>query len=84
MTPIFSINGINEGKIVCVAVADEASGALSMQEGNIFKEIGAKGNLYGKFRGALGIIGVKGAKPGYAVEAMSEKPLEIFALKQKS
>ncbi len=74
------INGIAKGKIVCVAVLDEASNALSKEDAEIFKKIGAKENLYGKRRWAHGIIGVKGSGSGDAIEVMSEKPIEIYVL----
>jgi hypothetical protein len=72
------IDGIKSGKIVCVAVANEASLKLSKEDGNIFSKIGAKENLYGKFLWGHAIIGVKGAKYGEAIEALSDKPIEIY------
>ncbi len=72
------INGIAKGKIVCVAVRDEASRALSKGDGEILREIGSKENLYGKHRWAHGIIGVKGSGSGDAIEVTSEKPIEIY------
>jgi tetratricopeptide (TPR) repeat protein len=74
------INGIAKGKIVCIAVFDEASNALSKEDGETFEQIGSKENLYGKNRWAHGIIGVKGSKNGEAIEAMDDKPIEIYVL----
>ncbi|MGA2462884.1 MAG: interleukin-like EMT inducer domain-containing protein [Thermodesulfobacteriota bacterium] len=76
------IIGIEKNKIVCVAVADDASLKLSMFDGKIFEEIGARENLHGRFRWGHGIIGVKGAKSGEAIEAIGEKPLEIYVISQ--
>lgn len=78
------IRDIKNGTIVCASVMDDASNALSVEEGNIFQEIGAKGNLHGKNRWGHGIIGIKGSKYGQAVEAISEKPVEIYVVNQKS
>ena len=77
------INNIRKGDIACVAVANEASASLSAEENNIFQEIGAKGNLYNKYRWGHGIIGVKGSRYGEAIEAISERPLEIYVLMQQ-
>jgi hypothetical protein len=77
------INRIEKGKIVCVVVDGDASLSLSKEEGKVFEEIGAKGNLHGKYSWAHGIIGVKGSRRGEAIEAMSEKPLEICVINQK-
>jgi hypothetical protein len=76
------INGIPEGKIVCVAALDEASNALSKEDAEIFKKIGSKENLYGKNRWAHGIIGVSGLKKGEAIEAISDRPVEIYLIYQ--
>jgi len=77
------INRIENGKIICVAVSDEASNQLSNEEGKVFEKIGGKGNLAGKFYWGHAIIGVKGSKYGEAIEGMSEKPLEIYVISQK-
>lgn len=78
------ISSIEKNKIVCVSVCDEASGHLSSEYGKIFQRIGAKDNLHGKVRWGHGVIGVKGATSGEAIEAISEKPLEIYVTKYQS
>jgi tetratricopeptide (TPR) repeat protein len=75
------LNSIPNGKIVCVAVAHEASLALSKEEGDIFARIGAKDNLFGKFLWSHAIIGVKGAQKGEAPEQIGEKPVELFIIR---
>ena len=77
------INGIEKGKIVCVAVLDEASRTLSKEDGEIFEKFGSKENLYGKHRWSCGIIGVKGSRYGEAIEAIDDKPIEIYVLISK-
>lgn len=74
------VKSIEKGKIVCVAVNDEASGQLSMDERKLFETIGAKGNLFGRKWWGYGIIGVKESRYGDAIEEMSEKPLELYVL----
>jgi tetratricopeptide (TPR) repeat protein len=78
------IDNINNGKIVCVAAADDASSSLSNKEGEVFKKIGGIENLHGKLRWGHGIIGFKGAKYGEAIEAISEKPLEIYVINREN
>jgi tetratricopeptide (TPR) repeat protein len=75
------IISIPKEKIVCVAVAHEASLALSKEEGNIFERIGAKDTLYGKFLWSHGIIGIKGARKGEALEKIGEKPIELDVIR---
>ena len=58
------------GRIVVAAAADEASLALGADAVNALHEIGAAGDLRGGFRWGHAVIGVKGAQPGQAIEAM--------------
>jgi hypothetical protein len=64
------INGVPEGTIVAVAAADEASRLLGQEAVDALRTIGASGDLRGKFRWGHAIIGVRGALPGSALEAM--------------
>jgi hypothetical protein len=52
---------IPNGKIVAVAVRDEASQNLTQDAVNALRSIGAKEDLRGKFRWSHAVIGVKGA-----------------------
>lgn len=63
--------------VVFIAAMDDASESLSTDEKKIFKGTGADKNLNRKKRWEHGIIGVKGAKCGEAIEAVNEKPVEI-------
>ncbi len=63
---------IPNGRIVAVAVRDEASRFLSEEAVNALRSIGARADLRGKFRWSHAIIGVKGAAPGSALEAANE------------
>ncbi len=63
------IAAIPEGKIVAVAVEDEASLRLTEDAVQALRTIGAESDLRGMFRWGHAIIGVKGAEPGQALEA---------------
>lgn len=64
------IAALPEGSIVAVAVADEASLNLGAEAVSALRSIGATGDLRGRFRWGHAIIGVKGAVPGQALEAL--------------
>lgn len=63
------LNQVPPGRIVAVAVADEASRLLGEEAVDALRRIGATEDLRGKFRWGQAIIGVQGAAPGAAVEA---------------
>jgi hypothetical protein len=63
------ITGIPDGRIVAVAVEDEASLHLTEEAVLAFRTIGAREDLRDMFRWEHAIIGVKGAEPGQALEA---------------
>jgi hypothetical protein len=63
------VASVPDGRIVAVAVEDEASLHLTESAVRALKSIGAQEDLRGKFRWAHAIIGVKGAEPGEALEA---------------
>ncbi|HID63673.1 MAG TPA: hypothetical protein EYP49_13190, partial [Anaerolineae bacterium] len=65
------VASIPEGRIVAVAVRDEASRLLGEEAVRALRTIGAEGELRGKFRWGQAIIGVKGAQPGQAVEKLA-------------
>jgi hypothetical protein len=58
------------GTIVVVAAADEASRLLDQEAVDALHGIGAAGDLRGKFRWGHAIVGVQGAYPGTALEAL--------------
>lgn len=64
------LNDVPAGRIVAVAAADEASRLLTQEAVVALQGIGAADDLQGKFRWGHGIIGVEGASPGTAMEAL--------------
>lgn len=60
---------IPDGRIVAVAVRDEASRYLTQDAVDALRAIGAREDLRGKWRWSHAIIGVKGAPLGSALEA---------------
>jgi hypothetical protein len=74
------IAALPEGQIVAVAAADEASMNLEEEAIAALRSIGATGDLRGKFRWSHAIIGVKGAGPGLALEALDGlRPVSVAA-----
>jgi hypothetical protein len=65
------LDGVPSGRIVAVAIADEASRLLDEDAVIALQGIGATGDLRDKFRWGQAIIGVKGAAPGTALEALN-------------
>jgi hypothetical protein len=63
---------IPNGKIVAVAVRDEASRYLTQDAADALRSIGAQEDLRGKFRWSHAIIGAKSAAPGSVWEAVFE------------
>ena len=61
---------VPEGYLVAVAAADEASRLLSPEVVDALHTIGASGDLRDHFRWGHAIVGVKGAPPGTALEAL--------------
>ena len=66
------IEKIPTGRIVAVAVRDEASRYLSEEAVNALRALGAREDLRGRWRWSHAIIGVKGAVPGSALESANE------------
>ncbi len=64
------LSQVPPGSIVAVSVADEASRLLGVEAVDALRTIGAQGDLQGRFRWGHAVIGVKGAAPGTAVEAL--------------
>ncbi len=67
------LSRIPQGRIVAVAVADEASRLLGTEAVEALRGIGAAGDLRERFRWGHAVIGVQGAAPGMAAEAMDWK-----------
>jgi len=64
------LRAIPQARIVAVAAADEASRLLGQEAVDALRDIGASGDLRDKFRWGQAIVGVKGASPGTALEAL--------------
>jgi hypothetical protein len=74
------VKAIPEGRIVAVAVEDEASLHLTEAAVLALRTIGAEEDLRDMFRWGHAIIGVKGAEPGQALEAMGlVRPVSVQA-----
>jgi hypothetical protein len=74
------IAAVPDGQTVAVAAADEASMHLGEDAVVALRSIGAAGDLRGRFRWSQAIIGVKGAAPGSALEAMDGlRPVGVAA-----
>jgi hypothetical protein len=74
-----SLNRVPAGRIVVVAVRDEASTQLQQDAVDALGSIGARVDLRGKFRWGHVVIGVKGAAEGTALEASGrDEPLQVF------
>ncbi len=68
------------GHIVAVAAADEASRLLGADAVEALHGLGAAGDLRGKFRWGHAFIGVQGAPPGTALEALDwKRPVRVVA-----
>jgi hypothetical protein len=73
------VASIPEGRIVAVAVRDEASRLLGEAAVQALRTIGAAGDLREKFRWGQAIIGVKGTQPGQAVESFAAlRPAVVY------
>jgi hypothetical protein len=64
------VASIPEGRIAAVAVRDEASRLLGEEAVQALRTIGVEGDLRAKFRWGQAVIGVKGARPGQAIESL--------------
>ena len=74
------IAAVPEGHTVAVAAADEASMNLGEEAVAALHSIGAIGDLRERFRWSHAIIGVKGAGPGSAIEALDGlRPVSVAA-----
>lgn len=68
------------GRIVAVAAADEASRLLGAGAVEALRGLGAAGDLRGRFRWGHAFIGVQGAAPGTALEALDwKRPVRVVA-----
>jgi hypothetical protein len=66
------------GTIVAGAVRDEASSQLTEEAVRALRTLGVAGDLRGRFREAHAFVGVRGAAPGSALEALGSQPVELW------
>jgi len=66
------------GTIVAGAVRDDASNQLTDAAVQALRTLGVAGDLRGRFREAHAFVGVKGAAPGSALEALGSRPVELW------
>jgi Interleukin-like EMT inducer len=71
------VAGLPAGTIVAGAVRDEGSGHLTDEGVQALRTLGVAGDLRGRFRDAHAFVGVKGARPGSAVEVLGSHPVEV-------
>jgi hypothetical protein len=71
------IGALPTGTIVAGAVADEASRFLGADAVAALRSLGSVGDLRGRFRAAHVFVGVKGAAPGTAAEALDSERAEL-------
>ena len=65
------------GAIVLGAVKDEASAQLGADAVAALASLGVRGDLRGRYRESHAFIGVKGAPPGSALEALGPRAVEV-------
>jgi hypothetical protein len=71
------VDALPAGTIVLGAVKDEASGRLDAAAVRALGTLGVRGDLRGHFLESHAFIGVKGASPGSAIEALGRRPVEV-------
>ena len=71
------VGGLPQGTLVAGAVRDEASHRLTEEAVAALRTLGVAGDLRGHFRDSHAFVGVKGAAPGAALEAMGPRALAL-------
>ncbi|HWP48244.1 MAG TPA: interleukin-like EMT inducer domain-containing protein [Candidatus Limnocylindrales bacterium] len=71
------IGKLEEGKIVILALKDEGALCLTTEAVEALKTIGAQEDLRGRLHWSHAVIGIKGAKPGEALEESSSGPVKL-------
>jgi hypothetical protein len=71
------VAALPQGTVVIGGVRDEGSALLTEEGVRALGMLGAKDDLRGRFRVSHAFVGVKGAPPGSAIEAIGPKPVEI-------
>jgi hypothetical protein len=71
------VHGLPPDTIVVGAVKDEASGRLGADAVQALATLGVAGDLRGRYRESHAFVGVKGAPPGSALEAIGPRLVEL-------
>jgi hypothetical protein len=71
------IDRLEEGKIVILALKDEGALSLTAEAVEALKTVGAQEDLRGRLHWSHAVIGIKGAKPGEALEESSSGPVKL-------
>jgi hypothetical protein len=71
------LQSVPAGQIVCDSVRDDGSLNATDQVVAALRSIGALGRLRGRYRHSYAVVGVKGARPGTAVERVSKAPVHV-------
>jgi interleukin-like EMT inducer protein len=71
------VQALPANAIVLGAVKDEASAQLSAEAVGALATLGVRGDLRGRYRESHAFIGVKGAPPGSALEALGPRAVEV-------
>jgi hypothetical protein len=71
------VGALPPGTIVAGAVKDEASARLDAAAVRALGSLGVGGDLRGRFRASHAFVGVVGAPPGSAIEALGSRPVEV-------
>jgi hypothetical protein len=71
------IAALAPGTIVAGAVKDEASGLLNAEAVAALRDLGVSGDLRGRFHESHAFVGVKGAPPMTAVEAIGPRAVTV-------
>jgi hypothetical protein len=69
------VEGLPAGTIVAAAALDETAWQLTEQAVQAFRSVGGRGDLRGTFGLSHLLVGVRGARPGTAVEAWGAREL---------
>jgi hypothetical protein len=72
------IRDLPPGTVVAGAIRDEASALLTQEAVDALRVLGVGGDLRGRFRESHAFVGVKGATPGAALEALGPRPVEVL------
>ncbi len=71
------VRALPAGTLVAGAVQDEASRELGAAAVDALGTLGVLGDLRGRYRESHAFVGVKGAPPGTALEAIGPRPIEL-------